>query len=153
MSMKKTYISFNPTQTKLIGEKLARIVLRKGREKKAVLLLLKGDLGGGKTTFLKGFARGLGIKHKILSPTFIIMRKFSLKSSAFHFFYHLDCYRIRSSKDIKEIGLERILEDPFNIVAVEWPQKIISLIKRPYFEIKFFILSLKKRKIVIEYKE
>lgn len=151
--MKKTYISFNSTQTQLIGKNLARAVLRKGRNDKAVLLLLKGDLGGGKTTFLKGFARGLGIKHKILSPTFIIMRKFSLNTLIFHSFYHLDCYRINSPADIKEIGLERILKDPFNIVAVEWPQKIISLLKKPYFEIKFFILSLRKRKIVIEYKK
>ena len=151
--MKKTYISFSPTKTQLIGENLARIVLRKGRGERAVLLLLRGDLGGGKTTFLKGFAKGLGIKHKILSPTFIIMRKFFLKSSIFHSFYHLDCYRINSPEGIKEIGVERILRDSFNIVAVEWPQKIIGLIERPYFEIKFFILSLKKRKIVIEYKK
>lgn len=151
--MKKNYITSSPNKTQFLGERLARGILRKGPGKTAKLLLLKGDLGGGKTTFLKGFARGLKINQKILSPTFIIMRKFPLKGLGFRFFYHLDCYRIKNSKDLKEIDLEKIIKDPRNIVAVEWPEKIATLIRKPYFLIEFFILSLKKRKIVIEYKE
>ena len=153
MSMKKTYITLLPSRTKYIGERLAKKILEGGIGKKATILLLRGDLGGGKTTFLKGFAKGLGIEREILSPTFIIVRKFPLKSLSFHSFYHLDCYRINFSRNIKEIGIKKILNDPFNIVAIEWPQRIINLIKKPYFEIRFSILSPKKREIVVEYKE
>src|SRR4030042_7068115 len=73
-------ITNNFNQTKKLGEFLAQ-KLKQGARKQALVLGLKGDLGGGKTTFIQGFAKGLGIKQKVLSPTFIIMRKFQIPKS------------------------------------------------------------------------
>ena len=75
------YLSKSSSQTKKLGESLAKKFLKEKKQKGAKILGLEGDLGGGKTTFLQGFAKGLGLKEKILSPTFIIMRKFKIQNS------------------------------------------------------------------------
>ena len=67
----------NPSQTKRLGKILAGELLKVSR-KRALVIGLIGDLGGGKTTFLQGLAIGLGIKKRILSPTFVIMKKFKV---------------------------------------------------------------------------
>ena len=82
------FITNNPCQTKKLGEKFAERILKEKLKKRAFVIGLKGDLGGGKTTFLQGFAKGLGIKEKILSPTFIILRKFKVKSLKFKVFWY-----------------------------------------------------------------
>jgi len=109
-------LSKDPGQTKKLGEILAKEILKEKKQKKAFVLGLKGGLGGGKTTFLQGFARGLGIKEKITSPTFIIMKKFSN-------FYHFDCYRIRKPKELLDLGFKEIISNPRNIVAIEFINK------------------------------
>ena len=90
--MKKQYITSGITQTQKIAQNLAKEISKKPR-KKGLVVGLEGDLGGAKTTFVQGFAKGLGIKDKILSPTFIIYRKHGN-------LYHFDCYRIKGSKDL-----------------------------------------------------
>ncbi len=67
----------SPLETKNLGERMAKEILKSSLPR-AVVIGLIGDLGGGKTTFLQGFAKGIGIKEKILSPTFVIMRKFQI---------------------------------------------------------------------------
>jgi len=79
--MRKAYFTTHPNQTKKLGKIVAKKILKIKRKRKAQVLGLEGDLGGGKTTFLQGFAKGLGIKEKILSPTFILMRKFQIPST------------------------------------------------------------------------
>jgi len=64
----KSYLTKTPSQTKKIGELLAKKILKTKPKKMALVVGLEGDLGGGKTTFLQGFAKGLGIRQKILSP-------------------------------------------------------------------------------------
>ena len=78
--MKIKYLTEKPTQTKKIGEILAKEIFKTRIEKRALILGLEGDLGGGKTTFLQGFAKGLGIKEKITSPTFVIIKRFQVPS-------------------------------------------------------------------------
>jgi tRNA threonylcarbamoyladenosine biosynthesis protein TsaE len=89
--MQKKIITKSAEETQKLGKKIAGEM--KSR-KTAVVLGLQGDLGSGKTTFLQGFARGLNIKEKILSPTFVIMKKFQAPTQNFKYLYHLDCYRI-----------------------------------------------------------
>ncbi len=123
--------SYGPGETKTIAQKMARIwVGRSPWGRGALILSLEGDLGGGKTTFLQGFAKGLGIKEKILSPTFVIMRKSKIKNqkSKFNNFYHIDCYRIQKPKEILDLGWKEIIKNPRNIVAVEWAEKISKIL-------------------------
>src|SRR3989344_6763716 len=76
---------------------------------KATILALSGDMGSGKTTFAQGIGQGLGIKKRIISPTFIIMRKYTTDSNRtkFKFFYHIDLYRLEGniSKELQNLGL------------------------------------------------
>ncbi len=148
--MEKNYLTKNSSQTKKIGELLAKNLLNKGIKKRALVIGLEGDLGGGKTTFLQGFAKGLGIKEKILSPTFIIMRKFKIRDSKFKTFYHFDCYRIEKPKEILKLGFVKILSGPRNIVAIEWPEKVKKFLPRKIIWVNFQLISKNSRKLIIK---
>jgi len=141
------FITNNYKQTQKLGKEMAKNILGKEAGKHALFLGLKGDLGGGKTTFLQGFAEGLGIKEKITSPTFVIMKRFKINKSGFEKFYHIDCYRIKNEKDILYLGLKNIILDPKNILAVEWPEKIKKIIPKSATVIKFKWLDKNKREI------
>lgn len=146
LSFNKLTSSF--LQTQKLGEFCAKQILKGGSLKRAVVLSLKGDLGGGKTTFLQGFAKGLGIREKILSPTFIIMRKFKIKNSKlFTDFYHIDCYRIKDSKDLLALGFKKIVSCPDNIVAIEWADRVKKIIPSDAFWIKFDFKNKNSRRI------
>ena len=125
--------------------------------KSAVILGLQGDLGGGKTTFLQGFAKGLGIKEKILSPTFVLMKRFKIKNlpaqAGKHFknFYHIDCYRINNAKNIDELGFGDIILNPKNIMVIEWAEKIKKILPKSTIIIKFNFIDKNKREIVINF--
>jgi tRNA threonylcarbamoyladenosine biosynthesis protein TsaE len=135
-------------ETQDVGQALAETIEPQG---KAIVFGLKGDLGAGKTTFLQGFAKGLGIKEKVISPTFVIMNRFDIKKSKFENFYHLDCYRIEDVKEMKSLGFEEIISNPKNIVCIEWPEKIKKIIPEELVAIKFKILEGDNREIMIEY--
>lgn len=83
------------------------------------IVYLKGDLGTGKTTFVKGICRAMGVKDDIASPTFTIMREYSAKK---HKIYHFDMYRIGSYDELSEFGFEDyIYNNESDIVFIEWP--------------------------------
>lgn len=144
-------ITKNERETKKVGEFLAKAIL-KTNLKNSVILALEGELGGGKTTFLKGFAKGLGIKEKILSPTFIIMRKFNIepRTSNFEHFYHIDCYRIEKPKEILDLGFNEIVKSPKNIIAIEWADRIRKIIPKETIWVVFKFVGKDKRKISIK---
>jgi len=133
------YSTSGPSQTKKIGEILAQEIAKTKLKKVAFTIALEGELGSGKTTFLQGFARGLRIKEKILSPTFVIMRKFKIrkKSCDFANFYHIDCYRIGKPKEILELEFREIILNPRNIVAIEWAGRIRKILPKNKIVLKF----------------
>ena len=147
-SLKKIFeiLSESPSQTKKIGKILANEFL-KTSAKKALVLGLIGDLGGGKTTLLQGFAVGLGVKEKILSPTFVLIKKFQIPK--FKNFYHIDCYRIQKSKELIDLGLKEIIANSRNIVAFEWADRIKRVLPKDTTILKFTFIDKNKRKIEI----
>lgn len=149
--MKSEQITSTALETKNRGKKLAKKILREQATTKAWVLALRGDLGGGKTTFLQGFARGLGIRQKILSPTFVILKKFKIKHSSFNSFYHIDCYRIKKPKEISDLGFKKIITDPKNIIAVEWSDRMKKLLPQNTILISFEFYNKNKRKIKIQW--
>jgi len=91
----------------------------------ALVLALKGDLGAGKTTFIQGLGRALGVEEKILSPTFVIMKNFNiLTNKQFNNFYHFDCYRIEGPGDLEVLNFKEITSEPRNLVVIEWAERI-----------------------------
>ncbi|MFH1401365.1 MAG: tRNA (adenosine(37)-N6)-threonylcarbamoyltransferase complex ATPase subunit type 1 TsaE [Parcubacteria group bacterium] len=157
------FLSKSPSETKKIGRELAKKIKKDGPGSKALILALSSDLGGGKTTFLQGLARGLGIEEKILSPTFVIMKRFKIpcslrlssgqaanrKDSKFENFYHLDCYRLKDAEELLELGFSEILFCPRNIVAIEWSEKIKKILPKSAVWIELKFINDKKRKITI----
>lgn len=95
------------------------------------LIELTGDLGSGKTTFLKGIAKGLGITQPISSPTFTISRVYQIGDKRFH---HFDFYRIDSS-DIVALEIAEAVSDPKSIVAVEWAEHIKDSLPKEYLSV------------------
>ena len=140
----KTTITTSFKETQKIGEEFAKKL--KGGE----VLALYGDLGSGKTTFMQGLAKGLGIERNIISPTFIIMRTYHLKGEVLKNLYHLDLYRIENESQAVELGLEELMEDSENIVAIEWPEKIENLMPSNKITIYFTYLNDDKREIRID---
>lgn len=114
------------------------------------VVLLFGELGSGKTTFTQGFARALGIQHKVISPTFLIMRTYDIAKDTVGKLYHLDLYRIASEKEIEEIGFTEAMGDKENILIVEWAERLQSLMPDKRTEIYFEYLDQAKRKVMIK---
>jgi len=140
MQVDKKYTTTSYKQTQKLGIDFAKEILKMPLKKEAVILCLQGNLGGGKTTFIQGFAKGLGIKEKILSPTFVILKRFKN-------FYHIDCYRLKDENDILELDWENIISNPENIIAVEWPEKIKKIMLKNSIFIEFKFINENQREI------
>lgn len=134
-------------ETQLIGEKTGRDLAH--QKSSALVFALVGELGTGKTTFTQGFAKGLGVKEKLVSPTFILMRIYHPPARRpFKNFYHLDLYRLASHNDASELGFSEIFQDRENVVVIEWADKISSLLPPQTKFIEFRHISQNKRSIV-----
>jgi tRNA threonylcarbamoyladenosine biosynthesis protein TsaE len=95
----------------------------------AFVVTLSGELGAGKTAFVKELAKHLGVSHEITSPTFVIMRSYPIPAPApFTTLTHIDAYRIESDDEMRVLGFDAILRDKNRIVCIEWPEKIANLI-------------------------
>lgn len=104
------------------------------------VICLYGELGSGKTTFAQGVAKAIGITSRLLSPTFIIVRRYSLPQRA-GFLYHLDLYRIEGEKDLLGLGIQEILADPSSVVLIEWAEKLGSLLPKERVDVRFSVLE------------
>ena len=147
MQKTQSFTTSSFAKTQKVAEDFAKNL--KGGE----VICLYGDLGFGKTTFTQGLAKGMGVTGRIISPTFIIMRSYSttfhFPFSTFNSFYHVDLYRISKEEEIVEIGLLDIMNDPQNIVAIEWPEKMGKLLPEKRIEIKFEYIDEDIRRIKI----
>ena len=118
------FITKNSEETQQLARQLAKQLIKMPHGG-ALVLALEGDLGAGKTTFIQGLGRALGIKEKILSPTFVIMKHFNISAGG-HFdnFYHLDCYRIEGADDLEVLNFKEIISEQKNLVVIEWAERI-----------------------------
>lgn len=93
---------------------------------KPTVFLLQGDLGAGKTVFAKGIAAGLDIDPaEVNSPTFTLVNEYKGRMRL----YHLDLYRIEGGADeLRELGLEEMLNEPNAVVLIEWPERLGTLV-------------------------
>lgn len=137
--LNKTFTTNGFKATQKLGHDFARSLLADAQGETLNVIALYGDLGSGKTTFVQGLAKGLGIEEKIISPTFIIVRCYRIKNheSGIMNFYHIDLYRVESEKDIEGLGLEEILQDSQSIIVIEWAEKLKNLLPKKRIDIKF----------------
>ncbi|HBV33656.1 TPA: tRNA (adenosine(37)-N6)-threonylcarbamoyltransferase complex ATPase subunit type 1 TsaE [Patescibacteria group bacterium] len=128
-------ITNSTTQTKKMGKKLAQTL------KDNEILILVGELGSGKTTFVKGLAKGLGVDANITSPTFVLFKVYKAHKGKIKQLVHADCYRV-PGKEFSKIGLAEYMADPHTITAIEWGEKLPKL---PRSTKKIFFTYGKKR--------
>ena len=114
------------------------------------VILLRGDLGSGKTTFTQGFAEGLGIKKQITSPTFLIIKTYEVLREDIKTLYHLDLYRLSSEKEIEEIGILDIFDDLEGVAIIEWGEPLGNLLPMKRIDLRFKYLGEDKREISLE---
>lgn len=144
-------ITESALETQKVGKVLAEEIIGQPakKNKKALVIGLEGELGSGKTTFIQGLAKGLGIKERITSPTFVIFKKFNFRlASHLQYFYHIDCYRLNSAQDLLDLGFKEIISQP-NLIVIEWAEKIKKILPQDTWWIRFEYLDKDKRKIVL----
>lgn len=112
----KEFLTQNASETEELGARIGACL------EKPSLILLRGDLGTGKTTFTRGLARGLGLTDTSLvhSPTYTLINHYHASAGTI---YHVDLYRLDSLRDVLSTGLEEIL-DQNGIIVVEWGEKL-----------------------------
>jgi len=135
----QTFITTSGKDTQKLGEKLAKKI------KPGTTVALISDLGGGKTTLTQGIAKGLKIKSKVISPTFVLERIYSVPKKGWSL-YHYDLYRITPDDMLVDEILNNA-ED--NIVLIEWAEKIKEWLPKKTIQIKITALDENKRKITI----
>ena len=152
-------ISKNISETEKIAEEFLKKILYK-KNNKATVVGLYGDLGVGKTAFTQAVGKILKIKRKINSPTYVIMKKYSLpkkkncknflapktqpvgadenlyNSPFFKFLIHIDAYRLKNEKELLHLGWEEIIASPENLIFIEWPEQVIKLMPKKHNKIQ-----------------
>lgn len=127
-------------QTEALAARLGRTLI--GGE----CIALHGDLGAGKTQFVRGLAAGLGISPRVVSsPTYVLLNVYDGGRLAL---YHLDAYRITGAEDFEGIGFSELLEQG-GVVAVEWPSRIAELLPPRHIEVSLETVSETTRLITI----
>lgn len=149
MNSEQIYLTKTSQETKNLAKNLAKVL------KPGDFLGFYGNLGSGKTTFIQGLAEGLGIKRRIISPTFIIIRTYDLrpktKDQRLKTFYHIDLYRTETQNDLLSVGLDEIINNNDNIVAVEWAEKMKEMLPSKRIELHFKYIDEDTREIAIKY--
>ncbi len=114
------WLSHSPEETASIAEQIAQWL------EPDTLILLVGTLGAGKTTFVRGLARALGITEPVRSPTFTLVHEYTIRQPDTLRglpLYHLDLYRVESAPELETLGLEEILERG-GITLIEWAERL-----------------------------
>ena len=135
MRLMERFLTKNPKETSKLAKILAREIIKSKkvypeRSRGALIFGLVGELGAGKTTFIQAFAKGLGIKGRLTSPSFVLMKNYKN-------FYHVDCYRVKGPKDILALDFKEIISNPKNIIMIEWAEKIKKILPKKRIDVFF----------------
>ena len=164
-SFLKTYSTKSEKETHELGEKIGKKLTP------GTVVALKGEIGAGKTVFIKGLAEGLGIKQIVTSPTFTLMKVYPLpyfatpkpravsslskesrgaKAGRPKQLIHLDCYRINDPQAIADIGAPDYFGRPDTIAVIEWAEKIKPLLTGQIIGIEIKLKGKNMRKITVK---
>lgn len=118
----------------------------------ALVIGLVGDLGSGKTTFTQVVAKILGVKELVVSPTFVIQKRYLINSEKCYFknLIHIDAYRLESGKELLSLNWEEIKNNSENLIFIEWPEKVNEVLPKDIKIIKFEFVDENTREISYE---
>jgi tRNA threonylcarbamoyladenosine biosynthesis protein TsaE len=138
VSARRTLVSRSPEETQAIGEQLG------ARLTAGAVVACTGELGAGKTCFLQGLARGLGVTTDVTSPTFVLINEYRGRLPV----YHLDAYRTGSLTELVDLGLEEMLYGD-GVTVVEWADKLLPLLPARTIHVHLSGLGDEPREIVV----
>ena len=137
----------SPEETALFAEEYVQ-----GLEKKsdsATVVCLYGDLGAGKTTFVKAAARTLGVQEIVTSPTFVIEKMYDIDHGGFKKLFHIDAYRLKEGSELLAIGWNDIISHPEHIIFIEWPKYVADVHTKERHNITFTFIDDQTRTVDI----
>jgi tRNA threonylcarbamoyladenosine biosynthesis protein TsaE len=108
------------------------------------VVVLTGDLGAGKTTFVQGAAKALGVSEPVVSPTFMLVRRYRGTRPVFH----VDVYRLNRFQEVIDLGVEELF-DPDGVTFVEWGDVIEGLLPPAYLEIEMWTRAEDEGRLVV----
>lgn len=117
----------------------------------AVVIGLYGDLGAGKTVFVKGVARALSVSEVVASPTFAIEKIYKIpEGKMFRYLIHIDAYRLEGGSELIALGWKDIVKDPQNIIIIEWAERVEELLPGSTKKIHFSHLDETTRGVSVK---
>ena len=143
------WISHSEAETVRLGEEFGKQYIRDG-----AVICVHGELGAGKTHFIKGIAGSLGIdERELTSPTYALANEFecSCKGEPFTL-YHLDCYRFEKPEELLELGVEDYLYPQHAATIIEWPERIAKLILEDVIHVVIEVISENERALEVRVK-
>jgi len=138
MESSYSIISNSPTETKKFGRKLAGLI------ETPALILLKGELGTGKTLITKAVVSALGYQGDVTSPTFNLVQEYQAEVEIIH----MDLYRLERSEELLDIGFEDYLNRDA-VIFIEWPELALALIPADFIFVNLEKISAEQRKITV----
>ena len=139
----KQYTTNSPEQTQRAGCEIIEMLIGQGIR----VVGLYGDLGAGKTQFVKGVAQCLGVEQVVNSPTFLIMKKYPTTHPNISFLYHFDCYRIENTQEMFLFNFNDIIQQNNSLVLIEWADKIKNLLPKNTANIQFEVAGENVREL------
>jgi tRNA threonylcarbamoyladenosine biosynthesis protein TsaE len=124
------------TATEDAGRALAGALRAAGR--RSLLVFLRGPLGAGKTTFVRGVLAGLGHTGRVPSPTYTLIEPYIV---AGYTLYHIDLYRVGSASAVAELGLVELLSEPRTLALIEWAENSGKQLPTPDLALRLSVLS------------
>ena len=128
--------SRSPRATQALGQRMGELALP------GDLLLLIGELGAGKTCFVQGLARGLGIVDNISSPTFVLLREYKGRLPL----YHIDLYRLERLREVADLGFDDYFYGA-GVSVIEWANRALELLPKEHLLLELTIISARQRRL------
>ncbi len=113
------------------------LVSLKAYDDRATLVTLSGDLGAGKTTFVQATAKELGVEEAIQSPTYVLMKKYTLANQPFDMLVHIDAYRLDTPEQFAALEPASFLHMPRTLVMLEWPERVEGVLPQADHALQF----------------
>jgi tRNA threonylcarbamoyladenosine biosynthesis protein TsaE len=135
----ETVLSTSPEETRAAGERLG------ARLQAGAVVACIGALGAGKTCFLQGLARGLGVQSPVTSPTFVLVNQYRGRVPV----YHVDAYRTETLTELLDLGIEEFLHGD-GVTVIEWADKLLPLLPSRTITVTITGLGDEPRHIVVD---
>lgn len=142
------FVSKNLKETENLAAQFVRDISKQKKKTNAMVVGLSGELGSGKTAFVKGVAHALGVKSMVTSPTFVLEKIYKLSPrTVFSKLVHIDAYRLENKKELSALNWDEIIQDPTALVLIEWPECVKGALPRGAQKISFKFIDDMTRKI------